>query len=78
MSKFFKVDSCNECPYHEQLWTGEYAKTERIYFCAYSPIQFLIPNEGKHKIHEDCELGDVADVDQYDIDDIDMIKRAYA
>jgi hypothetical protein len=59
MSKFFKVDSCNECPYHEQLWCGEYAKPERTYFCAYSPIQFLIPNEGKYEIHPDCGLLDI-------------------
>ena len=67
MSKFFKVDSCDECPYHEKLWMGEYAATERTYFCANSKTQFLIPNEGKHKIHEECEL-----------DDFDVIMRAYA
>ena len=67
MSKFFKVDCCDECPYHEQMWAGEYAVPERIYFCAHSKAQFLIPNEGKHKIHEECEA-----------DDLDVIMRAYA
>ena len=67
MSKFFVVNSCNECAYHEQLWCGEYQKVERVYFCAFSKTQFLIPNEGKYEIHEECDL-----------DDIESIVRGYA
>jgi|TARA_Y100000310_G_scaffold261623_1_gene271051 hypothetical protein len=67
MTKALIVNSCDECAYHEQLWTGEYAKPERIYFCANSKTQFLIPNEGKHKIHPDCDL-----------DDLDVIIGGYA
>ncbi len=81
MSRFLKVDCCNECPYHEQMWTGEYARTERIYFCAQSKTQFLIPNEGKFTIHPDCGLQDyqnygfLAELNKYELD---VVVRAYA
>lgn len=67
MSKFFKVDYCNDCPYIEQMWTGEYLKTERVYYCANSDSHFLILNKDRFKEHPLCEA-----------DDFDVIMRAYA
>lgn len=54
MTKVFSVECCNECPYIEQMWTGEYRRAERVWFCANSEIQFLILREDRFTIHEWC------------------------
>jgi hypothetical protein len=72
--KIIIVDNCRECPYHEQMWTGEYAKPQRTYFCANSPVQMLIPNKNWHEIHEDCGLED----EGCELEDLENITRAYA
>lgn len=67
MSKFLKVDCCNECPYVEQMFTVEFMNTERVYYCTNSASHFLILNEDRFKEHPLCEL-----------DDLDVALRAYA
>ena len=56
------------------MWTGEYAKAQRTYFCANSPVQMLIPNKNWHEIHEDCGLED----EGCELEDLENITRAYA
>jgi hypothetical protein len=37
------------------MWTGEYRRTERVWYCANSETHFLILNIDRFKIHEWCE-----------------------
>jgi hypothetical protein len=59
ITKAFSVDCCNECPYIEQMWTGEYRRAERVWYCANSETHFLILSQDRFKIHEWCEGEDL-------------------
>ncbi len=56
MTKAFTVDCCNECPYIEKMRTGEYGSEHDAgtWFCALSPIHFLILDQDRFTTHEWC------------------------
>ncbi len=56
MTKVFTVECCNECPYIERMRVGEYGYEHDAgtWFCALSPIHFLILEQDRFIIHEWC------------------------